>query len=100
MSITKPKSNFSNGMETTPLRDEEILERMTPTDKDIVLTYAKSGMKPSLAAKKFHISHNGVAYHLRSVRAKTGLDPQKFFDLSRLCQMIIKEREDYDRQGY
>jgi hypothetical protein len=42
------------------------------------------------------MSHNGVYYHLLSVKAKTGLDPKNFFDLCQLVEMITKERKDYD----
>lgn len=74
----------------------EILSAMSPLDKGVVIAFAEANMKPGGASKRYHMSYNGVYYHLLSVKAKTGLDPKNFFDLCQLVEMITKERKDYD----
>ena len=76
----------------------EILSAMSPLDKGVVMAFAEANMKPGGASKRYHMSHNGVYYHLLSTKAKTGLDPKNFFDLCKLVEMIAKEREEYDRE--
>ena len=78
------------------MTDQEILDAMSPRDKGILIAYAECGMRPSRTARKHFISHQGVEYHLRRVRANTGLDPRNFFQLYRLVNLIIQERKDYD----
>ena len=78
------------------MTDNEILAAMNPRDKEIVLAFAENGMRPSFAAKGHYLSHQGVEYHLRKVRANTGLDPRNFFQLYRLATLIIQERKEYD----
>ena len=74
----------------------EMLSAMSPLDKGVVMAFAEANMKPGGASKQYHMSHNGVYYHLLSVKVKTGLDPKNFFDLCQLVEMITKERKDCD----
>ena len=74
----------------------EMLSAMSTLDKGVVMAFAEANMKPGGASKQYHMSHNGVYYHLLSVKVKTGLDPKNFFDLCQLVGMITKERKDYD----
>lgn len=77
----------------------EILSSMSPLDKGVVMAFAEANMKPGGASKQYHMSHNGVYYHLLSVKVKTGLDPKNFFDLCKLVEAITKERMEYDGEG-
>lgn len=77
----------------------EILSAMSPLDKGVVMAFAEANMKPGGASKQYHMSHNGVYYHLLSVKVKTGLDPKNFFDLCKLVEAITKERMEYDGEG-
>lgn len=77
----------------------EILSAMSPLDKGVVMAFAEANMKPGGASKRYHMSYNGVYYHLLSVKVKTGLDPKNFFDLFQLVEMIAKERMEYDGEG-
>lgn len=81
------------------MTEREMLEAMTPVDKGVVMSYAEADMKPGIAVARYHMSHNGVYYHLLSVKAKTGLDPKRFFDLCKLVEMISAEREEHDRRS-
>ena len=74
----------------------EMLSAMSPLDKGVVMEFANANMKPGGASKRYHMSYNGVYYHLLSTKAKTGLDPKNFFDFFQLVEMITKERKDYD----
>lgn len=78
------------------MTDGEILDAMNPRDKEIILAFADNGMRPSFTAKGHYLSHQGVDYHLRKVRANTGLDPRNFYQLYKLAMLIKQEREDYD----
>lgn len=77
----------------------EMLNAMTPVDKGVVMAYAEADMKPGIAVSRYHMSHNGVYYHLLSVKAKTGLDPKRFFDLCELVEIIQEERKEYERRS-
>lgn len=81
------------------MTERETLEVMTPVDKGVVMSYAEADMKPGIAVARYHMSHNGVYYHLLSIKAKTGLDPKRFFDLCKLVEMISAEREEHDRRS-
>ena len=78
------------------MTEREMLDVMTPVDKGVVMSYAEADMKPGIAVARYHMSHNGVYYHLLSVKAKTGLDPKRFFDLCKLVEIISAERRNYE----
>lgn len=76
----------------------DVLEELTPVDKAVVMAYADAGMSALGAGRLMHFSNNGINYHLTKVRTLTGLNPRKFYDLTKLVELINNERREYDRQ--
>lgn len=70
---------------------------LTALDKTIVVTYAESNMNCRKTARVLNYSYNGIAYHLISVRAKSGLDPYQFRDLAQLVAFIDEERREFNQ---
>lgn len=73
-------------------------ETLTPDDKRVVMAYAIGRMNMREASRKENYAYTTVAYHLTSVRAKTGLNPKNFHDLAQLVSMIEEERKEYERE--
>lgn len=73
-------------------------ETLTPDDKRVVIAYANGRMNMKEASRRENYAYTTVAYHLTSVRAKTGLNPKNFHDLAQLVSMIEKERKEYERE--
>lgn len=73
-------------------------ETLTPDDKRVVVAYANGRMNMKEASRRENYAYTTVAYHLTSVRAKTGLNPKNFHDLAQLVSMIEKERKEYERE--
>lgn len=67
---------------------KDALAGVTETDIACVLAYAECGMRAKVAGEKLHYHPSTVAYHLRQVTARTGLDPRKFYELVRIVGMI------------
>ena len=76
----------------------DVLEELTPADKNVVIAYAECGMNALGAGRRLHFSNNGINYHLTKVRTLTGLNPREFYDLIKLVELINNERREYDRQ--
>ena len=70
---------------------KDALAGVTETDIACVLAYAECGMRAKVAAEKLHYHPSTIAYHLRQVTARTGLDPRKFYELVRIVGMIKGE---------
>ena len=79
------------------LADEKILSLMSVGDKRVVLTFARTNMNLSKAARLAYMSRQGMRYRLENVRKNTGFNPMDFHDLCRLVNAIEKERDEYDR---
>ena len=60
---------------------------MTPVRWSIVLGLADSGMKVCETARKLYMNHSTVLYHLKFIKAITGLNPLNFYDLNKLVAM-------------
>lgn len=63
---------------------------MTDEEKNIILCYAENDMNVSKAAEKMHYHRNTILYRFTKIHRKTGLNPQRFYDLCRLVEMIGK----------
>lgn len=62
-------------------------KKLTETDRKIILTYARNDMACSRTAEDLHYYRSTVAYHLKRIREKTGLDPHCSEDLAKLVEM-------------
>lgn len=65
-------------------------DEMTPVRCQVVLALADTGMRAAAAGRKLHLDHSCVLYHMKLIKAITGLDPKDFYDLGKLVQMAKK----------
>ena len=56
--------------------------------REIILAMAECNMNESEVSRKLHFHRNNVVYHCENIREKTGLDPQNFYDLVKLVDMV------------
>lgn len=60
-----------------------------------VIAYAENNMNSQKTAEALFYHRNTVAYHLISVRKRTGKDPTKFYDL---CELLPIARAVIDKK--
>lgn len=60
---------------------------LTELDWRLVLALADNNMNETEVARSVYMHRNTVCYHLRKVKALTGLDPMRFYDLIKLVQI-------------
>jgi transcriptional regulator with XRE-family HTH domain len=65
-------------------------------DKKIILALADYNMNEAQVARKMYMHRNSVVYHLHNVRDATGLDPENFYDLAKLVEMVKGEENAAD----
>lgn len=58
---------------------------MNNEDWKLVIALANNRMNASEAARQMFMHRNTVTYRIQSIKKKTGLDPQNFFDLYKLA---------------
>lgn len=64
------------------------LDKLTETQKMIVVSMAKNGFCESKVARELHFNHNTVRYHIEEVKRKTELDPRDFYDMQKLLKEV------------
>lgn len=72
---------------------DEILDRLDPTDVDIIYAFANNRMKVTIAAKNAHYDKRTIYSRLNNIRLKTGIDPRDFWGLHRLITVIENGKE-------
>lgn len=60
---------------------------ITDVDARVILALAENNLKIKAVADTLHYSRNSIEYHVKKIRRVTGLNPQEFFDLSKLIQI-------------
>lgn len=60
---------------------------MTEFEQDIIKALADSDMSINKAAEQLYFHRNSLVYHIKKIKAKTGLDPNNFYDLCKLLKM-------------
>lgn len=70
-------------------------DEMTRTRCEVVLALADCNMRANAAARKLYLDHSCVNYHIKLIKAITGLDPRKFYELAELVCMVKEEYGDY-----
>jgi sugar diacid utilization regulator len=60
---------------------------MTPTEKAIILAYARNDMNVLKTSRDMTYHRGTVEYHLERIKEKYGLNPKKFYDLVKLTKM-------------
>lgn len=68
---------------------------LTEADIEILKELARCDMNTNEVARRTYRHRNTVLYHLEQIRAETGLNPRKFYDLVELMR-IVDGRTDYD----
>lgn len=59
---------------------------LTDQEKQIIVSLAENDMKALRVANKLFMHHNTVEYHIAKIKAKTGLNPKRFYDLIELLE--------------
>lgn len=54
---------------------------MTQIQAEIIINLAKYDMNISRTARSMYMHRNSVAYHIKMIQQKTGLNPLNFYDL-------------------
>ena len=60
---------------------------MSEIENSIILSFAESDMRAAKTARKLNYHRNSIIYHLKCIRNKYGLDPQRFYDLVELVKI-------------
>ena len=63
-------------------------DEMTPVRCKIILALADNHMVVNKAAKGLYMDHSTVLYHIRMIKAITGMNPMDFYDLYELVQCV------------
>lgn len=61
--------------------------KLDEQDFELILAYADHNMNLTQTGKVMFMHYNSIRYRFDVVRRKTGLDPQKFYDLVELVKM-------------
>lgn len=69
---------------------------MTDRERETVLALADCNMNESEVARRLYIHRNSVVYRSSCVKKKTGLDPENFYDLAKLVEMVKGEENAAD----
>lgn len=56
--------------------------KLSYIEREVLIAFAKGGMKPSKASGMLHMCITSVDNHLNKVWKKTGIDPRDFFGLA------------------
>lgn len=68
-------------------------DEITPVRKAVILALAECNMSGNAAAKKLFLDQSCVSYHIKLIKAITGKNPRKFYDLVDLVAMVKGEKE-------
>lgn len=64
------------------------MDTLTSIDIMCLKEYANANMRLSEASRTLNYHYNSVLYHLKQVKKKTGLNPQIFWDLVKLLEVV------------
>jgi carbohydrate diacid regulator len=62
-------------------------------DFRLILSLAENNMRATETSYALYVHRGTVMYRIAKIKALTGLDPQKFYDLCKLVEMAKKEVE-------
>ena len=65
---------------------------LTEREMECIKAYAEADMSVTVAAENTHCHRNTFTYHLCNAKKKTGLDPQKFYDLAYMLGLTEDHR--------
>lgn len=61
---------------------------MKKIDEQVILSLCSNNMSVSAVARELHYHRNTVMYHIKQIEKETGLNPQRFYDLVDLVEMV------------
>lgn len=64
---------------------------MKEIEKQVILSLCINNMSVSAVARELHYHRNTVMYHIKQIEKETGLNPQIFYDLMGLVEMVREE---------
>lgn len=64
--------------------------------KAFILAMAECDLNEAKVARVMHYHRNNVVYHCERIYKETGLDPNKFYDLVKLLEMVKAEEADHE----
>lgn len=67
------------------------MTKLTPNEKEVILTMAKCDMNVTQAGKELYRPRSGVIYWIERMKKNTGLDARKFYDLVKLVGMVEED---------
>lgn len=68
-----------------------LANKMTPTRHAVILALADCNLSANAASQKLFIDRSTVDYHIERIKAITGKDPRKFWDLVDLLGIMEGE---------
>lgn len=60
---------------------------LTDLEKEIILAYAECNMNATKASEKLFMGRTSIQWHFPKIKAKTGLEIWKFYDLVKLVEI-------------
>lgn len=72
------------------------LSSLTAEERKTLLLLADNGMNVTRVSEASFISRASIYNRIMSIRAKTGIDPQDFWGLTRLLSLLEQEKEEHE----
>lgn len=69
-------------------------DKLDGRDYRIILAMADTNMKPAETARAVYMHRGTVTFHFEKIKRITGLDPENFYDLHKLVNMVKGVAED------
>lgn len=60
---------------------------LTDIEKEIILVYAECSMNATDTGRTLFMHRTTIQWHFQRIKAKTGLEPRRFYDLVNLAEM-------------
>jgi carbohydrate diacid regulator len=61
-------------------------------DFRLILSLAENDMRATETSYDLHVHRGTVLYRMGKIKALTGLEPQKFYDLCKLVEMALQKK--------
>jgi len=74
----------------------DILSTLTEDERKTIMLLADNGMSVTRVSEACFVSRVSIYNRLMSIRAKTGIDPQDFWGLTRLLSLLGQEKEEHE----
>lgn len=75
---------------------QEIPTELIKCEAELIVTMADCDLSITKTANRMYVANGTVIYSIKSIKAKTGKDPRKFYDMCELLPMakaILEEKQ-------